>query len=722
MPIMAQPISSPNNISLSLSYLYLNEKKTIVARALAEYFKDKDEEVKQYFVSCTFPSLFNQFSSSDYTKAAYKFIECYMNVFKGSGSLLTPSELVGSFILQSYVFQENFNNSFFFKLSQLPVLEGSEPNPAQIKELANILFQSFRDSLRFLSKHQIKAFRLMVNMSKEETSIMIMEHIFKPIISLWFYTPEFSFNKYIFQYSVARGEDQKYTFDGISIKFAFQKFLNGLSYQTHRELFDSVFGCIENSSFSESFYLCDIFSTDKICFSYLDVWLYDEILHSAKDSGITNFPMRKAICQPEFTDFDNAFTFFNINFAFKATTKPTSSKSLTQLAENNVTYQTLENVDNETQQLYLKRWEIIKNQSITKGIHPLAQLQNYDEQFQLFAHEAYKNDLESASKSIESLSTRIVSARPIKESIQCVTDVFSKVLIFYAKVRPVSVEGTLIKVPKEYKNNVPLIFSMVLNLLFVEQLKNYGSARIKMMISDNNLFEERNGEKLFFKKLESENFSPDTNDRVMRYLNVVIKSANEIMGSETFVANNNLIDEFTFFFDNFDKFEFGQVINFMNEQLIEIALKNFFEVKMFHPTDAQRKLLQQFKFLDKATVQPKSLLSNYASIFNEMKFKSEPNLYYTGTILLAFEKISKYINEIAKILKKKCPNEKDIGKIFVTSLMEGKAKEVCYCSFIKVARMAKRFHLQYHLKMPHELSENILSAFDLFDYPLDVSS
>ena len=104
MPIKSLPVSNISNLIKTITLIYT--QKEIIAQSIAAYFQRRNDDFRLYFLTCTFPSIFGQFSSGDYCKSAWQFIKCYINVWVDNQSLMTPYNLVGSFLYHCYCFRK----------------------------------------------------------------------------------------------------------------------------------------------------------------------------------------------------------------------------------------------------------------------------------------------------------------------------------------------------------------------------------------------------------------------------------------------------------------------------------------------------------------------------------------------------------------------------------------------------------------------------------------
>lgn len=563
------------------------------------------------------------------------------------------------------------------------------------------MFESFVESLRFLTKYHIKAIKLMAETSKESAALMFIHNILLPFFDLYNYAPEFSLNKYIFQYVPLNNQVTKdLKFDEISLRSVFIDEVSKLNYKDNKDLFDFVFKGLENTGFLETFFLNEIFNEDTLCLSYMDIWLYNEILINPinnKEIGFVKCPLYKSISDNiSYENIENAFKFFDLSFMF-----PKQYKK--NVPENNYKYSSLSEKDIGK---FKKQYEFLCNKS-SKLCFNLLTLLPDDEKFELFCYENYLEELTAAKNARAANLKQVNPLKPIQDNINNVYEILSQVLIFYANSYPIDMKVII-------DDNIPKTFSNILNKLFKQQMINYGFSRAQIManVSDNVIIEK---EKVLFKqkldKLFENHILENKEERVEIFISAVVETAKSIR-KDDYCENDNLINEFKFFFHNFEKFQFGQIINFMDHQKIRIP-------DFLYGTKIGNQELKYNDVITKIPIQqPQKLLFHYGDIFSRFKYDIEPNSYYSGKILLVFEKFSKYIIEILNLLD----NNHDIGKNFILNLINGNHQNFIYSTFIKVSRLSKRFHSTYNLEMPSEISGNIKSAFDLFDYPLDVES
>lgn len=699
MPIKSLPVSNVSNLKKTINLIYT--QKEVIAKSIAIYFQRRNDDVILYFTMCTFPSIFGQFSSGDYCKYAWQFIKCYMNVWKENSSLMTPYILIGSFVYHCYSFRKGFNELFFNKICKLDLLGDKDPSQQQINEVINLMFESFVESLRFLTKYHIKAIKLAMHESKESTALMFLNNILLPFFDLYYFSPEFSLNKYIFQYDTGDNKiSENLKFEQIYLKSIFIDTVMLLNFKDNKDLFNLVFQCVENTTYYETFFLNEIFKEDILCISYMDIWLYNEILINPinnKEIGFVKCPLYNSIDENvSYEDIENAFKFFDLSFMF-----PKQYKKIKP--ENNFKHSELSN--NEIEK-FRKQYEFLCNKGGQICFNPLTLLPD-DEKFELFCYENYLEELSLAKGFRTSCLEQAISLKYIQDNINNVYEILSQVLIFYAKTYPINIRELI-------DNNIPKSFSNTLSKLFKQQMINYGFSRAQIManVLDNDNLEKQ---KIIFQQklntLFENHIIENKEERAKIFMSTVIQTAKSIK-EDDYCENDNLINEFKFFFNNFEKFQFGQIINFIDHQKINIP-----KILYISTIDTVQK--EYIKLISEIpTLQPQRLLHHYADIFSKLKYDDEPNKFYSGKILLVFEKFSKYIIDILSIYN----NNKEFGKQLILYLRRGNYKDYIYSTFIKVSRLSKRFHSTYNLDMPFEISSHINEVFDLLDFPLDVEA
>lgn len=207
-----------------LERVMISKDKNFPQYAYNFFLYDSNQKYLKYFIHCCFPTLFNQFSSDEFSLCAYKFIKKYIDVeknpmleneyeeeeeeeeeedesmemekFNSSGvfsekSELTSDDLTITYILHNYQFRQNLLETFHKKIFEYD--DDSHKDLTYEKEF-RLLIQSFISNLSYLDTHQIQILSDFIQSSKSN-SISLLKRIFIRLIEIWRYSPQFCCNK-----------------------------------------------------------------------------------------------------------------------------------------------------------------------------------------------------------------------------------------------------------------------------------------------------------------------------------------------------------------------------------------------------------------------------------------------------------------------------------------------------------------------------------------------
>ena len=226
-------------VDILYNFLFFSPQNNTSAQMTFNFFSLKsNKEHFKYFVQCCFPSMFNYFSSFEYSYCAYNFIKNIINIeISNSQSenpyILTYDSLIVEYLLHNFQFRLSLQKSFHLRILKDPEMQNiniqnmNKQNKSNeiFKKVFSFLILAFKDSISYLDQNQLKILKLRITSDKiknyqndilkksdnppiqslasdklekiknVQLTISIFQQIFIKLLKTWRYSPQFCTNE-----------------------------------------------------------------------------------------------------------------------------------------------------------------------------------------------------------------------------------------------------------------------------------------------------------------------------------------------------------------------------------------------------------------------------------------------------------------------------------------------------------------------------------------------
>lgn len=565
------------------------------------FLYDSNQKYLNYFIYICFPTLFNQFSSDEYSACAYKFITKYIEIEKNptiedddveedyeeeeeeeeysdmdsfqdpeiflEKSELTSDALVLTYILHNFQFRHNLLETFHRK-----VFEYIKHEDLTFERKFRFLIQSFAINLSYLDNYQLQILNDWIKSSIPKT-ISLFKQIFIHLIDTWRYSPQFCSNNILgevpdepAEYSQKKEElevnEAITSLNDFIIRYQYPNEPEDIKEIEKRdkvkEEFDLLFPKIDpnQSPYLQQPKLREVFSRgkDSILLSDYDAFLISWIIKQGNKREIIKSSnlIRNHEKQEEFASKESALRLFYVDIDlfsryFKISDNIISDDKESKSKNSNNVYELCNSIF-EQQRKKMSSIRLIEKQN------------------------------ESIQNSIDSIILKFSDTNFLND--------------------------------QKYGMN-----------FLIEQLK---LVTMELVPQINTKLEDEII-KQFLNYLSSSDSKLSLEDRFNFYFTIINTEVKKLFDNFQLMKENK--KNFTLFFENFDLFIYGQFLIDLNRN---ISIKNLPKSKQIRIKGNEISIPEEFKFISNA-------------LYLSLSFKAESDNSFSGFRLISLEKLSEYI-------------------------------------------------------------------------------